>query len=64
MRKGDVVTREKLQILKDLGLQKRSASITRMIGIVGVIFILMVLVGVFLWQYEREILEDEGLLAF
>ncbi|NLJ86185.1 MAG: HDIG domain-containing protein, partial [Firmicutes bacterium] len=63
VRKGDVVTREKLQILKDLGLQKRSASITRMIGIVGVIFILMVLVGVFLWQYEREILEDEGLLA-
>ncbi len=63
VRKGDVVTREKLQILKDLGLQKRTASYARMLGVAGVVLVLLVLVGVFLWQYEREIIRDEGLVA-
>mgnify|MGYP003763300699 FL=1 len=63
VRKGDVVTREKLQILKDLGLQKRSAGYARMLGVATVVLVLMILVGVFLWQYEREILQDEGLVA-
>lgn len=63
VRKGDVVTREKLQILKDLGLQKRSAGYARMLGVAAVVLVLMVLMGIFLWQYEREILQDEGLVA-
>ncbi|NMB11616.1 MAG: HDIG domain-containing protein [Firmicutes bacterium] len=63
VRKGDVITREKLQILKDLGLQKRTANYGRMFGVTWVVLILMALVGIFLWQYDREIIEDEGLLA-
>ena len=63
VRKGDVITREKLQILKDLGLQKRTANYGRMFGVAWVVLILLALVGVFLWQYEREIIADEGLLA-
>jgi putative nucleotidyltransferase with HDIG domain len=63
VRKGDVITREKLQILKDLGLQKRTANYGRMFGVTWVVLILMALVGIFLWQYEREIIEDEGLLG-
>jgi putative nucleotidyltransferase with HDIG domain len=63
VRKGDVITREKLQILRDLGLQKRTANYGRMFGVSLVVSILLALIGVFLWQYEREIIEDEGLLA-
>ncbi len=63
VRKGDVITREKLQILKDLGLSKRTANYGRMLGVSSVVLILLALIGVFLWQYEREIIEDEGLLA-
>lgn len=63
VRKGDVITRERLQILKDLGLQKRTANYGRMFGVTWVVLFLLTLVGIYLWQYDREIIEDEGLLA-
>ncbi|NLY30479.1 MAG: HDIG domain-containing protein [Firmicutes bacterium] len=63
VRKGDVVTREKLQILKDLGLQNRTVNYLRMFGMTVVVLLLVGLTGVFLWQYNREIIESEGLLA-
>ncbi|NLA58606.1 MAG: HDIG domain-containing protein [Firmicutes bacterium] len=63
VRKGDVVTREKLQILKDLGLQSRTRNYWRMFGMTLVVVLLVGLTGIFLWQYNREIIESDGLLA-
>ena len=63
VRKGDVVTREKLQILKDLGLQSRTRNYWRMFGMTLVVLLLVGLTGIFLWQYNREIIESDGLLA-
>jgi len=63
IRKGDVVTREKLQILRDLGLQSRTRNYWRMFGMAVVLLLLVGLTGIFLWQYNREIIESDGLLA-
>ena len=63
VRKGDVVTREKLQILRDLGLQNRTVNYWRMFGMTVVVLLLVGLTGVFLWQYNREVIEADGLLA-
>ena len=58
-----MVTREKLQILIDLGLQNRTVNYWRMFGMTVVVLLLVGLTGVFLWQYNREVIEADGLLA-
>lgn len=63
VRRGDVITREKAQILKDLGLQRRRTDYWAMIGIAGVVLLELVFVGVYIWQHQRGLFENENLMA-
>lgn len=63
VRRGDVITREKAQILKDLGLQRASTSYLTIFGISGAVLLTVVYLVVYLWQNQQEVLKNDSLLA-
>lgn len=63
VRRGDVITREKVQILKDLGLQRARTSYLTILGISGAVLLTVAFLVVYLWQNQRELLHNDSLLA-
>ncbi|MDI3281240.1 MAG: hypothetical protein QJR13_07730, partial [Bacillota bacterium] len=63
IRKGDVVTKEHLRILRDLGLQTGEVNYQVRVGAAFLILLLLVLLAVYLYQYERRVLSKESLVA-
>lgn len=63
IRKGDVVTKEHLRILRDLGIQTGEVNYQVRVGAVFLILILLALLVVYLYQYERWVLARESLAA-
>ncbi len=63
IRKGDIVTAEHVRVLKDLGMWRASVDYGMAAGVILISLILLIIMTVYLHQYNREILEDESLLA-
>ncbi|MGE5577544.1 MAG: HD family phosphohydrolase, partial [Syntrophothermus sp.] len=63
IRKGDIVTAEHVRILKDLGMWQATVNYGMAAGVILISLILLTIMAVYLRQYNREILEDESLLA-
>ncbi len=63
VRKGDLVAEEDIRILQDLGLLGSRSSYTTALGALMVLALMMALFGVYLYQYRRQVLTDEGHLA-
>ncbi|MCL4516939.1 MAG: HDIG domain-containing protein [Firmicutes bacterium] len=63
IRKGDIVTAEHVRVLKDLGMWRASVAYGMAAGVILISLILLIIMTVYLRQYNREILEDESLLA-
>lgn len=56
---GQVVTEENYEILEQLGLLKTSYRHLTLLGLVAFILLVFVLIVVYLYRYNREILQDE-----
>ena len=63
VRRGDVITREHAEVLKDLGLQRQRTNYLTVAGIAGVLLLSLVFLAVYLWQHQREVTANDGLLA-
>lgn len=63
LRRGDLVTEEHIQILQDLGMVKASSNYLQAVGLVLVVALMMGLFGVYLYQHQKGLLQDEGHLA-
>ncbi len=58
VRKGDVVTDEDIKVLEALGLQKTRVNYLNIVGIFLVLVILIFIFGYYLYQYRKDIWED------
>lgn len=63
LRRGDLVTEEHIQILQDLGMVKARSNYLSALGLVLVVALLTGLFGVYLYQHQKGILQDDGHLA-
>ncbi|NPV52797.1 MAG: HDIG domain-containing protein [Firmicutes bacterium] len=63
VRRGEIATEEDVALLKDLGLMGGHTDYATLLGIVMLVLALVSLIGVYLYQYNRRILETAGLLA-
>ena len=63
VRQGDLVTEEDIRVLQDLGLLGNRANYASALGVLLVLALMMALFGVYLYQYRRHVLLDEGHLA-
>lgn len=63
LRKGDVVRRNHLELLSELGIRRDGADYPALVGLAGFVLALMALPGVYLYQYRRSILLQDGLLG-
>lgn len=62
LREGTIITEEHLTILEDLGLLRQVPRYSSMIGIAVVIMIILGVLGVYLYQHHRDLLENDRLL--
>lgn len=63
VRWGDVIEPEQMSILMDLGLLKPQLDYRVVIGIVMAVALLLSLLGVYMYQHEGELLQDDRLLT-
>ena len=63
VRRGDVITREHAEVLKDLGFAEAANKLSHRGGIAGVLLLSLVFLAVYLWQHQREVTANDGLLA-
>ncbi|MDR7486519.1 MAG: HDIG domain-containing protein [Armatimonadota bacterium] len=55
LRKGDVVTRSHLEILRIAGLYPPHVTLEAVAGIIVIVALLLVITGAYLWQFQREV---------
>ncbi|MGM0409487.1 MAG: HD family phosphohydrolase [Bacillota bacterium] len=58
IRKGDVVTEDDIKILEALGLQKAKIDYFDVMGIIILAFIIVAVAAYYLWQYKKDIWND------
>ncbi|HHV61147.1 MAG TPA: HDIG domain-containing protein [Firmicutes bacterium] len=63
VRRGEIATEEDVALLRDLGLLGGHIDYAGLLGIIVLVLVLMSLIGVYLYQYNRKILETPRLLA-
>lgn len=63
LRKGDVVREDHIAILQDLGLHRSTVDYLALFGLMLTVFLLLALLGMYLFQYRKDILENDGQLA-
>lgn len=63
IRRGDKATKEHIQILKDLGMQRRQMNYLAILGVLILTTLLMLFLTSYLFQYRRDILLEEKLLS-
>lgn len=63
VRWGDVIEPEHMAILMELGLLRPQADYRVVIGIVIAVALLLALLGVYLYQHENELLQNERMLS-
>lgn len=59
---GKEVTEEQVAILEDLGLQGRGTGPRAVFGSAIFVLVLLTLVGLYLWQFRRDLLESDSKL--
>lgn len=62
VREGEAITQEHLMLLEEYGLLRREVGYWSILGILLAVALLLGLLGVYLYQYARELLDDERLL--
>lgn len=62
IRRGDIVTPEQVRLLKELGIQRAEASYATVVGLVLLVAVLLIVLGIYLYQHNRRLLENEGML--
>lgn len=63
IRRGDKATRDHIQILQDLGMQRRQMNYLAILGVLILTTLLTLFLAGYLYQYRRDILSDEKLLT-
>lgn len=62
IRRGDKVTEEHIQILRDLGMQRRQLNYLAILGVLILTSLLILFLAGYLYQYRRDVLREEKLL--
>ncbi len=63
IRRGDKATPEHIQLLRDLGMQRRQMNYLAILGVLILTSALMLFLGGYLYQFRRDILREEKLLS-
>ncbi|TDA70202.1 MAG: HDIG domain-containing protein [Clostridia bacterium] len=56
---GEIVKPEHLEVLRNLGLLGQASPLIRLVGLALLVAVLFVVLGFYLWQFHRHILENE-----
>ena len=62
IRRGDKVTEEHIQILRDLGMQRRQLNYLAILGVLILTSLLILFLAGYLYQYRRDVRREEKLL--
>jgi len=63
IRHGKVVTKDDIKILEKLGLRQAKINYLNIIGHILIVLIFTLIPTIYISQYQREVLEGEGILA-
>lgn len=63
VRWGDVIDQEQMAILSDLGILRPQTDYRMVMGLVIAVAVLIALLGVYLYQYHGDLLQNERLLS-
>lgn len=63
VRRGDIIDKDDLRILRELGLQRGETGWATVFGVILLTVTMVALLAVYIYQYEPQILQDESLVA-